>query len=178
MNDYIKNDYKIFELFSKDWALVTAGNTEQFNSCTVSWGSMGTLWTRPGKDGSIITVYIHPSRYTCELLKNSDTFTVSFFDQKYKRALGYMGSHSGRNEKKSENAGLTAVPFGESVTYEEADLTFLCQKIYSHQLSKEDISEDVQKYYKDNPKAYPVDENGEWQPHYVFVGEILETKNG
>ena len=29
--------------------------------------------------------------------------------------------------------------------------------------------------YASNPKVYPVDENGQWQPHWVFIGEILET---
>ncbi len=177
MNDYVNNDYKVFELFSKQWALVTAGNTQHFNSCTISWGSMGTLWTKPTKSGSIITVYLHPSRYTCDFLKEYDSFTVSFFPQEYKEALSYMGSHSGRNEKKSGNAGLTAIPFGDSITYEEAELTFLCRKVYGHQLSKDDIAKDIQDYYRNNPKAYPVDENGQWQPHYLFIGEILEVSD-
>lgn len=177
MTDYKDMDIKIFKKFSEEWALVSAGSKEHFNSCTISWGSMGTLWTRPGKDGSVITVYIHPSRYTCELLKENDTFTVSFFDQKYKRALGYLGSRSGRNENKIETSGLTPIPIGNSVTYEEANLTFLCRKVYSHQLSKEDIADDVKEYYLNNPKVYPADENGEWQPHYLFIGEIIEIRN-
>ena len=53
--NFEEKEYKVFELFQKQWALVTAGNMEKFNSCTVSWGSMGTLWTRPGKTGSVIT---------------------------------------------------------------------------------------------------------------------------
>ena len=27
-----------------------------------------------------------------------------------------------------------------------------------------------------NPKVYPVNENGEWEPHWVYVGEIREVK--
>ena len=34
----------IFSLFDKKWALLTAGSKESFNSMTVSWGSLGTLW--------------------------------------------------------------------------------------------------------------------------------------
>ena len=174
MSDFEKREYKVFELFSKQWALVTAGNMEQFNSCTVSWGSMGTLWARPGNDSHVVTVYLHLGRYTQQFFRENDTFTVSFFPESCRKALGYMGSHSGRDGDKAKAAGLTPVSFGASVTYKEATMTFLCRKIYQHPFSKEDIASEVQDYYKENPKVYPVDENGEWQPHWVFVGEIID----
>ena len=174
MVNFAENDYKIFEMFHKQWALVTAGSLEHFNSCTVSWGSMGTLWTRPDKGGQVITVYIHPARYTQEFLTESDTFTVSFFPECYRKALAYLGSHSGREEDKVAVTGLTPIAMGDSVTYEEAELTFLCRKVYQHPFNKEGISEDVQEYYKANPKVYPPDETGEWQPHWMFVGEIID----
>nr|WP_315035259.1 hypothetical protein [uncultured Lachnoanaerobaculum sp.] len=41
-------------------------------------------------------------------------FIVSFFDSEYKKAIAYLGSHSGRNENKIENAGLTAVAIGKT----------------------------------------------------------------
>ena len=69
MNNFNEKEYKIFEMFHKDWALVTAGNIQHHNTCTVGWGSMGTLWTRSGK-GAVMTVYIHPARYTCDFLGN------------------------------------------------------------------------------------------------------------
>ena len=174
--NYAEKDYRIFDLFEKQWAIVTAGTMERFNSCTVSWGSMGTLWTRLGKSGSVITVYLHPARYTREFVAASDTFTVSFFPVTCKKALAIIGSKSGRDVDKVTAAGLTPVPMGNSVTYEEASMTFLCRKVYQHQFAKEDIAPDVQEYYKANPNVYPVDENGEWQPHWVFVGEIIEAK--
>ena len=88
-----------------------------------------------------------------------------------------MGVHSGREGDKAAAAGLTPIEMGGSVTYAEANLTFLCRKIYQHQLSKEDIALDVQEYYAANPKVYPVDDNGEWQPHYLFIGEIIECED-
>lgn len=42
-------EYKVFEMFRKDWAVVTAGTPDKFNSCVVAWGSLGTIWTVPGK---------------------------------------------------------------------------------------------------------------------------------
>ncbi len=121
--------------------------------------------------------FLYPTRYTCELLRESSTFTVSFFPASCRKALGYMGSHSGRDGNKAVASGLTPISMGESVTYEEADLTFLCKKIYQHPFAKEDVAPEIQEYYKDNPKSYPVDENGEWQTHWVFVGEILQVSD-
>lgn len=47
-----------------------------------------------------------------------------------------MGSHSGRDVNKVEMSGLTPVAIGASVTYKEANLTFLCRKIYQHPFAK------------------------------------------
>lgn len=176
MFDYEKKAYPVFDMFREQWGLVTAGSIDRFNACTVSWGSLGTLWTKSGKNGSVVTVYLYPARYTQQVMTESDTFTVSFFPESCKRALEIMGSRSGRDGDKTKAAGLTPIPMGGGVAYEEADLTFLCKKLYQHQFSKDDIAEDVQAYYQANPKAYPVDENGEWQPHWMFVGEIIEVK--
>jgi len=37
-------------------------------------------------------------------------------------------------------AGLTPIEIAQGVTYKEAKLTLLCQKLYQHQFSKEDIT--------------------------------------
>lgn len=175
MRDFEEKEYKVFDMFNNQWALVTAGDIRQFNACTVSWGSLGNIWGRTGKSGSIITVYVHPARYTCEFLKENDMFTVSFFSPAYRKALAYIGSHSGRDEDKIKASGLTPIVMGTGVAYEEAELKFLCRKLYQHQFSKGDLAEDIQEYYAANPKAYPPDSNGDWQPHWVFMGEITDV---
>lgn len=63
----------ICDLLKNNWGLVTAGNSDKFNTMTVSWGSMGELW---GKDS--VTVYIRPQRYTEEFMNSNDHFTLSF----------------------------------------------------------------------------------------------------
>lgn len=163
-------EYQIFDMFKNQWALVTAGTMDSFDGCTIGWGSLGTIWNK-----DTVTVYVHPDRYTSEFLRNHDTFTVSFFPEEYRKALGYMGSHSGRNEDKAINAGLTPVLMEDSVGFKEATLTFVCKKLYQHQFSKEDLSQEIQDFYAKSPKVYP-DYAGGWQPHYVFVGEVLEVK--
>ena len=124
MKELAEKSYNRFDLFRNQWAVVTAGTIDNFNGCTVSWGSMGTLWTRGGETGDVITVYIHPGRYTCGFMENSDTFTVSLFPNEYRKALGYVGTHSGRDEDKFSAAGLTPVEIGGSVGYKEASVTF------------------------------------------------------
>ena len=86
---------KPFEIFHNDWALVTAGPINKHNSMTVSWGGMGTLWSK-----SVVTIYIKPCRFTYQFLEENDYFVVSFFDEEYKKALGIMGSKSGRDINK------------------------------------------------------------------------------
>ena len=45
-----------FDLFAKKWALLTAGDLSGFNTMTIGWGALGTLWGR-----SVVTVYVKPS---------------------------------------------------------------------------------------------------------------------
>lgn len=172
-----QKEFKVFDLFSHQLALVTAGNMEHFNGCTIGWGSMGNIWSRGGSVGPVVTVYVYPSRYTCDFLKANGTFTVSFFSQEYRKALGYMGTRSGREEDKVSACGLTPVPMGDSVTYAQANLTFLCRKLYQHQFEKEELAEEIRQYYQSNPRVYPPDGEGNWQTHYMFVGEVLDVKD-
>lgn len=71
-------------------------------------------------------------------------------------------------------AGLTPVAIGNGVTYAEANLTFLCRKLYQHTFSRDDLAPEVQAYYASMPDVYP-DFHGGWQPHIVFVGEIIDV---
>lgn len=173
MDSYKEKDYKVFEMFDKQWAVVTAGEPDNFNSCTVGWGSLGTIWSRDGKRCSTVTVYVHPARYTSEFLTKSEFFTVSFYPEQYRKAVAYIGTHTGRFEDKAAAAGLTPVTVGKGISYEEANLTFVCKKLYQHQFSREDLAPEIQEYYASMPRVYP-DFKGGWQPHLVFVGEIIE----
>ena len=57
----------IFSKFDKEWAFLNAGNMDKFNSMTVSWGGLGTLWGKP-----VATVYVRTSRYTHEFMDNGE----------------------------------------------------------------------------------------------------------
>ena len=83
---------EIFSQFDKKWALLTAGELDKFNTMTVSWGGLGTIWNK-----SVATVYVRLSRYTHEFMDNNDYFTVSFYPEAQRKTLGVLGSKSGRD---------------------------------------------------------------------------------
>ena len=67
-----------FTKIGKEWALLTAGDENGFNTMTVSWGAMGFMWGKPS-----VTVYIRPQRYTKKFVDANDTFTLSFYGNAY-----------------------------------------------------------------------------------------------
>lgn len=164
-----------FTLFDRRWAIVTAGSVERFNSCTVSWGSLGNIWGRGGESRRIVTVYVHPARYTCKFLQSSRYFTVGFYPEALRPALRYMGSHSGRDSDKARLAGLTPTAIGSSVTYTEAEVTLLCRKLCQQQFPKEALAPEIQDDHAAAPKSFP-DGKGGWQPHWMFMGQVLEIQ--
>ena len=74
-----------FTKIGKEWLLVTAGEKDHHNTMTASWGGMGVMW---GKN--VVTVFIRPQRYTKEFIDNSNTFSLSFFEDSYKSTLTYF----------------------------------------------------------------------------------------
>ena len=175
MKAFESKDYKAFSMFEDRWGLVTAGTPEAFNTCTVSWGSMGNVLGPNGGDMSTVTVYIHPARYTQEFMAKYDTFTVSFFPESQRKALGYLGSHSGRDEDKVANSGLTPVAVDDGVMFEEAELTFVCKKLYEHQFDEAHLADKIKEYYASNPPEYTKAGSDRWEPHYMYIGEIVEA---
>lgn len=139
---------KIFETFNSGWALLTAGDYENHNSMTISWGFMGTLW---GK--KVICIFVRPTRYTYELLEKSERFTLSFMDESYKGAMKIMGTKSGRDEDKYKESGLETIYDTDSgVSYiKNANVVFKCKKLYTDFFKKDGIlDESILKMYKDD----------------------------
>lgn len=118
------------DLIAKEWMLVTAGDGERgYNTMTASWGHLGSIW---GKGGGLPTavVYLRPQRYTKAFVDREELFTISVFPEEYKKALGYLGSHSGRDGDKVAAAGLTPVFEDGTTWFKEAKLVLVCRKLY------------------------------------------------
>ena len=150
---------EIFSQFNDKWALLSAGPKDKHNTMTISWGGMGTLWFKP-----VVTVYVKPCRYTYEFMNENEFFTVSFYPEKYRDALTLMGSKSGRDIDKDIAAGLTVKNLGDTVTYEEAEVTLLCKKIYHQDMDPENMPAEVVQ------ANYAVD-----KPHRLFIGEVVDV---
>ena len=147
-----------FSQFDKKWALLTAGNKEKFNSMTISWGGTGTLWGKP-----VATTYVRTSRYTHDFMDENDYFTISFYPESMKDILGVFGSKSGRDIDKMNYEGLTAKEAGESVTFDEAELTLVCKKLFKQRLDENNIPKDiVERFYEGDA------------PHDMYIGEVVE----
>ena len=147
-----------FTKFEKDWALLTAGTKDRFNSMTIGWGSLGTVWNK-----DVLTVYVRPDRYTWQFMKDSDVFTVSFYPESCREALILMGRLSGRDGDKVAAAGLTPRFLPEGITFGEASETFVCRKIYMAPMAYGDVPPVAQRIYQ----------NGV-QPHWIIMGEVTE----
>ena len=148
------------ELFDSRWALITAGNEESFNTMTASWGGLGEIWNK-----DVCFIFIRPQRYTYEFTEREDYFTVSIFPEEYRKALAFCGRNSGRDDDKIKETGLTPVKFGESMGFEESEITLLCKKLYIQDI---------------DPKGF-IDEtiDGTCYPdkdyHRMYIGEITEA---
>lgn len=143
-------------LLADQWALVTAGSQQAYNTMTVSWGGLGELW---GKD--VATIYIRPQRYTMDFLDQEDCFTLSFYPESMRDALRLCGSKSGRDIDKAKEAGLTPV-FSENAPYfEEAKLVLVCRKLAKGKFAPDQFLDDsIMKNYPDADF------------HYIFYGAV------
>ena len=148
----------ILSVFDKKWALLTAGDSDKFNTMTISWGGLGTIWGKP-----VATVYVRTSRYTHEFMDAKDFFTISFYPESCKQNLGVLGSKSGRDMDKMKESGLTPVQAGGSMSFKEAEVTLVCRKLFKQQLDVANMLEDVAKAMYEGQA-----------PHDMYIGEIVD----
>ena len=149
---------EIFSQFDKKWALLTAGELDNFNTMTVSWGGLGTIWNK-----SVATVYVRLSRYTHEFMDNNDYFTVSFYPDDKKKTLAILGSKSGRDMDKINGSGLTPVNAGKSVSFKEAEVSLVCRKLFCQRVELSNIPEAIVK------TCY-----SSGDPHDMYIGEVVD----
>lgn len=151
------NELKIDELIIEG-CLVTAGTIDNFNTMTIGWGMIGTIWRK-----KTFIVYVKPCRYTYQFMENNDYFTVSFYDKKYKKEMGYLGSKSGKDCNKVQDVNFHPIEVNNSITFEEAKYTIICKKYYHSDINRDNVlEEDINRYYLNE------------DVHRVYYGEILE----
>lgn len=115
-----------FHMIGKEWMVVTAENNGKINAMTASWGGLGIMW---GKN--VAFVVIRPQRYTKEFMDASSTFSLSFYEEQYKKTLGYLGKVSGRDEDKITKSGFTIAHSNETPYFQEAKTVLVCKKLFA-----------------------------------------------
>jgi len=149
-----------FSLIGDQWMLITAGDGENCNTMTASWGGVGVLWQAP-----VATCYIRPQRYTKKFMDEQDYFTLTFFGEEYREALKLCGTKSGRDVDKVKECGFTVKTAECGAPYfEQAELVIVCRKRYVQDFDPNAIPDDVKE------KQYPNEDY-----HTMYIGEIVEV---
>ena len=146
-----------FEMIGKDWMLISAESEGRVNMMTASWGGMGFMWNK-----NVAFAVVRPQRFTKTLIDKEDKFSLSFYGEEYRKVLNYCGSASGKNEDKVRGSGLTPVFSDGTVSFAEAEIIFICKKLFAQEFSKEAF---IDKSIID--KMYPGDDY-----HTLYIAEI------
>ena len=154
-----------FSLISDDWFLITAGTANKgYNTMTACWGQFGSLWGH-GKGLPTFIVYIRPHRYTKEFIEREDFYTISFFDKSYKKALSYLGTHSGRAEDKIKETNITPIHQNNITYFAEAKLVLVCRKVYAAPIVENGFFDEQIKMNHYPEKDY----------HAMYIGEVVKV---
>ena len=116
---------------------------------------------------------VRPERFTREFLDASDVFSLTVFDNSYRKMLGYCGTISGRDQDKVKESGLTVAHSGEVPYFEECRMAILCKKLCVTPLKEEDFLGDkefTQKWYGGDNHA---DGTGGGY-HLLYIAEITD----
>ena len=147
----------VVDLIANKWMLISAGEKENHNTMTASWGGIGHLWHT-----DVAYIFIRPQRYTYEFIENNEYFSLCFFEEKYRDILNLCGTKSGKEIDKM-NLEITPVFDEKNIYYNEAKIVILCKKIYYQDLEpKNFIDKSIHKNYPQ--KDY----------HRMYVGEIYK----
>ena len=81
------------------------------------------------------------------------------------KELTFCGRNSGRDTDKIKETGLTPVFDADAPYFEQADMVFVCKKLYKQKMNAESFIDKslVEKNYSNN----------DW--HEFFVGEIVKV---
>ena len=151
---------EVFRDFVSKNALLTAGNKEGYNTMTIGWGQLGSIWNVPA-----CTVYVRPERYTYGFMEESGYFTVSILPEDRRDIARLCGSKSGREVDKAAECGLTlSYAEGDAPYFEEAELVLVCKKLYAQDLAGSFVTDagPIDKFYG---KA------GNW--HRMYIGQVV-----
>ena len=144
-------------------AFLTTKSGQKKNTMVISWGAVGEMWGKP-----MIMIMIRRSRYTRELLDESQDFTVTFADpEKLKEELDFCGKESGRNVNKLAKLGMVTKDskYVEASIIDTPALHFECKIFYKTEVNGEGLASaaDYDEFYADGDM------------HTLYFAEIVEA---
>lgn len=156
-NQFLK---EIIEQLNKGAFLTVRNKTGITNTMTISWGMFGFMWFKP-----VFMVMVRKSRYTFNIIENSNTFSVSFPIKKpLIEALQICGTKSGKDINKFQASNITVTDLQEYKTpiISECDLHLECKIIHKQPIDPASLNDEINKVYG-AAKDY----------HVLYYGEIL-----
>ncbi len=156
----------VFELIGKEWMLVTAGNKDNFNMMTASWGGIGWLWNKP-----VAFVFIRPERHTYPLIEDNEFLTLSFLGntEEMRGIYNFCGTKSGRDYDKVKETGLVPVETEHgTIGFEQSRLTIEARKMFRSEFKPEQFldKEALERWYNNKP-------GGSF--HTMYIVEIVNV---
>ena len=154
------NEYEFSPVkgIGENWGILTGVSDDGFNSMTVSWGSIGVLWSKP-----CAFVFVRPGRHTYKFMEKGEYFSLSLMPEGMHEKMAVFGSKSGRDTDKYEISGFSVCDENGVKYPEEAETVFICKKIAASDVTPE--------WFIDNTidgKNYP---NKDY--HRMYIGEIV-----
>lgn len=143
-------------------AFLIVKSKEKLNVMTISCGSIGFTWMKP-----TFTIMVRRSRYTYELMEESENYTVSFpFSGQLKNELAVCGTMSGRNIDKIKECRFSLKEGSLTNTFilDECEFHLECKIIYKHLIDKTKLDSKI----KENIYA-----NEDY--HVLYFGEIVRA---
>ena len=149
-----------FEIKDK-WMLISAAKADgTVNTMTASWGSFGIMWNK-----EVVFIVIRPQRFTREFVESTESLSLTFFDDSYKKALAYLGKASGRDEDKITKAGLSVAMDNDVPYFEEAERVIFAKKLFVQRIEEAAFLDE-----KIIDRWYP-----EKDFHYLYIAEITKV---
>lgn len=156
----LRRVFLAFSLFAESAIALAKDKEGRSNPITIGWGGLGTLFSR-----SILTVYIHKTRYSKKVFDEAEEFAVCFFDKEHQKEINdYYGRVSGKDEDKMAGGVFTPIEIGGMPAFKEAKLILIARKI-----AQSDF--DASKIYDPRIKAwYDRDD-----VHTIYNGVLLKA---
>ncbi len=133
----------VFSLFGTIFPVVTVRTSEGCNAMVASGGGLAVHFRKPA-----VWLIFPTKRYTLELIKKEQMYTLSFFADSLRERFMVLGTKSGRDSDKMKEVDLTAIetPLG-NWAFAEARIIIECKLT---QITTPDVVD----FYSEESKTY------------------------